>query len=108
MSTAGHEVNTYLAERNLQRTRRIWMLDRHADVVNSTTRESLGSWIRGRLKNGVEARKSSAERELSKIKASINELREQWSHQREAQLSVKNRAPLVLFYPSMLALTLST
>ena len=75
----------------LQRSRRIWMLDRHADVVNAATRRSLGSWIRGRLKNGVEARKSSADQELAKINISVSELRVQWKHQRDAQLSVKNR-----------------
>ena len=51
------------------------MLDRHADVVNAATRQSLGSWIRGRLKNGVEARGSSADQELAKIDISVSELR---------------------------------
>ena len=67
------------------------MLDRHADVVNVAARENLGSWIRSRLKNGVESRALAAEEDLSRVKIPVDELREQWSQQRTAQLSVKNR-----------------
>ena len=74
-----------------QRSRRIWLLDRHADVVNAGARDNLGGWIRGRLKNGVEARSCVADKELAKINIMTTELREQWSQQRVAQLSVKNR-----------------
>ena len=56
------------------------------------TRENLGGWIRGRLKNGVEARTRAADEQLSKVDVTTCELREQWLHQRTAQLSVKNRA----------------
>ena len=74
-----------------KRTRRIWMLDRHTDVINAATRQNLGGWIRGRLKHGVEAREKSANEDLSTCKHSVLFLREQWSQQRAAQLSVKNR-----------------
>ena len=67
------------------------MLDRHADVVNASSRENLGAWIRGRLKHGVEARERSSTQELLKVGISVNELRTQWSEQRKAQLSVRNR-----------------
>ena len=75
-----------------QRSRRIWLLDRHADVVNAATRDNLGGWIRGRLKNGVEARTCAADKELAEINIPTSELREQWEQQRAAQLSVKHRA----------------
>lgn len=74
-----------------QRSRRIWILDRHADAVNRTTREDLGIWIRNRLKNGVEARTLTAQRELAKINISKDELRKQWEAQKAAQLSVRKR-----------------
>ena len=58
------------------------MLDRHADVVNASVREGLGGWIRGRLKNGVEARTRAANKDLSTIQVPVAELREQWACQR--------------------------
>ncbi|KAI1784417.1 hypothetical protein LXA43DRAFT_1066776 [Ganoderma leucocontextum] len=58
--------------RSSGRMRRIWMLDRHADVVNTSTRENLGVWIRGRLKHSVEVRERTAAEELSKIDISID------------------------------------
>ena len=81
-----------LSDRSWQRSRRIWLLDRHADVVNAATRDNLGWWIRARLKNGVEARTCAADKELAEINIPTSELREQWSQQRAAQLSVKHRA----------------
>ena len=75
----------------LQRTRRIWILDRHADVLNAAARENLGAWIRGRLKHGVEVRERVAGEELLKVGISVSELRQQWTEQRTAQLSVRNR-----------------
>ncbi|KAI0694788.1 hypothetical protein C8Q76DRAFT_634071 [Earliella scabrosa] len=75
------------------RSRRIWYLDRHADSVNLNAREDLGSWLRSRLKNGVEARTAKAEQELLEIRIPTSELRHQWQLQRSAQLSVKNHAP---------------
>ena len=81
-----------LSDLSRQRSRRIWLLDRHADVVNAATRDSLGGWIRGRLKNGVEAKICAADKELTEINIPTSELREQWEQQRAAQLSVKTRA----------------
>ncbi|KAI0703077.1 hypothetical protein C8Q76DRAFT_801927 [Earliella scabrosa] len=75
------------------RSRRIWYLDRHADSVNAVAREELGSWHRTRLKTGVEMRGVKADRELAEIGIPVPELREQWTLQREAQLSVRNHAP---------------
>ena len=82
-----------------QRARRIWIIDRHVSVVNASTRQKLGGWIRSRLRNGVEARQRAAIQELSNVKASIGELREQWALQRAAQLSVKNREWTVKYHP---------
>ncbi|KAI0373090.1 hypothetical protein BV20DRAFT_963601 [Pilatotrama ljubarskyi] len=75
------------------RSRRLWLLDRHAEFVNETSREELGSWICSRLKNGVEARTAAAEQDILQCGASIQELREQWKLQRAAQLSVRQHAP---------------
>ena len=74
-----------------QRSRRIWMIDRHTDVLNVTARENLGGWIRGRLKNGVEARDLAADEDLAATQVPLNQLRDQWSEQQTAQLSVRNR-----------------
>ncbi|KAI1788529.1 hypothetical protein LXA43DRAFT_894498 [Ganoderma leucocontextum] len=94
--------------RSSARARRIWMLDRHADVVNESARENLGAWIRGRLKHGVDARTVAAEDDLSKIAIAVSELREQWLQQRAAQLSVKNHAPAKLKRELDAVLTLQT
>ena len=72
------------------------MLDRHADVVNASVREGLGGWIRGRLKNGIQARTQAANKDLSDIQIPVAELREQWAHQRKAQLSIRARECLQL------------
>ncbi|KAI0710611.1 hypothetical protein C8Q76DRAFT_624385 [Earliella scabrosa] len=75
------------------RSRRIWYLDRHADAVNATAREDLGNWHRSRLKNGVEARSATANKELEELGIALPELRQQWQLQRAAQLSLRNHAP---------------
>lgn len=67
------------------------MLDRHADVVNASARVGLGRWIRGRLKNGVQLRDQAASKDLATIQIPVAELRDQWAHQRTAQLSVRAR-----------------
>lgn len=67
------------------------MLDRHADVVNGEVRENLGGWLQRRLKHGVEARGLAADEELSKIEIPIHALCKQWTQQRAAQLSIRNR-----------------
>ncbi|KAI0669310.1 hypothetical protein C8Q78DRAFT_1095812 [Trametes maxima] len=79
--------------RSSARSRRIWLLDRHADAINRPAREELGNWIRGRLKKGVEARNVAAHKDLAETKTSLDELRKQWEEQRAAQLSVKRHAP---------------
>lgn len=86
-------VPTICFDRNAQRSRRIWMLDRHADAMNRDIREDLGIWIRSRLKNGVEARTLAATKELADIKITKGELRRQWEAQKTAQLSVRKREP---------------
>ncbi|KAI9062699.1 hypothetical protein FKP32DRAFT_1573466 [Trametes sanguinea] len=75
------------------RSRRIWLLDRHAKFINERTREDLGSWIRSRLKNGVEARDAVAEATLKECGVRVDVLRTQWSLQQSAQLSATRHAP---------------
>ncbi|KAI0628590.1 hypothetical protein C8Q77DRAFT_1067705 [Trametes polyzona] len=79
--------------RSSARKRRIWLLDRHADAMNRAVREDLGIWIRGRLKNGVEARTLAATQELASLDIGKDELRKQWEAQRTAQLSLRKHAP---------------
>lgn len=75
----------------MQRSRRIWLLDRHAEAINISARKELGNWIRGRLRHGVEGKTSAANKELGELGISVGELRIQWEAQRKAQLSLRQR-----------------
>ncbi|KAI0676695.1 hypothetical protein C8Q78DRAFT_960079 [Trametes maxima] len=79
--------------RSSARSRRIWLLDRHADAINRPAREELGNWIRGKLKKGVDARSAAARKDLAETGLGLEELRQQWESQRLAQLSVRKHAP---------------
>ncbi|KAI1782383.1 hypothetical protein LXA43DRAFT_1068847 [Ganoderma leucocontextum] len=76
-------------------TERVWSKFRKLIGVTWSS-ANLSTWIRGRLKNGVEARGLAADEYLSETTVSVKELRAQWSQQREAQLSIKNHAPAKL------------
>ncbi len=75
----------------MQRSRRIWLLDRHAEAINISARNELGNWIRGRLRHGVEGKTLAANEELSELGITVSELRIQWEAQRKAQLSLRQR-----------------
>ncbi|EJF60371.1 hypothetical protein DICSQDRAFT_147842 [Dichomitus squalens LYAD-421 SS1] len=80
-------------------TERIWSKFRkligvtRSSARNRPVRENLSGWIRSRLKNGIDARAKAAEKDLCKIQVPVTELREQWSQQQVAQLSVRAHAP---------------
>ncbi|OBZ78542.1 hypothetical protein A0H81_00401 [Grifola frondosa] len=82
--------NHYLigVTRTSARSRRIWILDRHAKVVNQELRSDLGIWIRKRLKTSIKANEI-----LSTCGISVDVLQQEWASQRAAQLSVRAHAP---------------
>ena len=55
------------------------MIDWHMDVLNVTTRENLGGWIQGRLKNGVEVWDLAVDKDLVATQVPLNQLQDQWS-----------------------------
>ncbi|KAI9066824.1 hypothetical protein FKP32DRAFT_1621557, partial [Trametes sanguinea] len=75
------------------RSRRIWLLDRHAKFVNEASRADLGFWIRNKLKHGVNAREAAAKTQLEQCGITVQELRHQWDLQQADQLSEKRHAP---------------
>ncbi len=75
----------------MQRSRRIWLLDRHTEAIKISARNELGNWIRGQLRHGVEAKTLAANTELSELGIGVSELRIQWEAQRKAQLSLRQR-----------------
>ncbi|OJT12711.1 hypothetical protein TRAPUB_10739 [Trametes pubescens] len=79
--------------RSSARSRRIWLLDRHAEAINIGARNELGNWIRSRLRHGVEGKTLAANTELGELGVSVGELRIQWEAQRKAQLSLRQHAP---------------
>ncbi|GLB38031.1 hypothetical protein LshimejAT787_0410820 [Lyophyllum shimeji] len=81
--------------RSSSRQKRLWMLDRQAGAIGQDLQENLGDWIRCRLK-AVGHRDSEAQTVLAKCSLSLDELREQWRLQREAQLSIRAHHPVKL------------
>ena len=51
----------------------------------------LGDWLRRRLKKGVGEQGSAAQEVLSHCGVTVVELQEQWTNQRETQLSIRAR-----------------
>lgn len=76
---------------HLQRARRIWLTDRQLSFIALDLRDDLGSWIKRRMKRGVEEQGRRANQVLSTITASKDELRGQWDLQKAAQMSVRAR-----------------
>ena len=74
-----------------QRKKRIWQIDQQAAYIARSLKSDLGSWIRRRLKNGVESRTSEAAEALGNIRHTTAELREQWLLQKKDQLSIRSR-----------------
>lgn len=74
---------------SFQRSKRIWLIDRLAAFINTELRDDLGNWIRRRMKKGVSGQGKEAERVLVDCGISLDELREQWTLQKTAQLSLR-------------------
>ena len=88
----------------LQRSRRIWLLDRQAYALNLEMRDGLGAWIQRRLRKGISKQGEIAAAELVACRVPVAELRRQWELQQEAQLSVRARKSSI--FPSVLVILL--
>jgi hypothetical protein len=49
----------------------------------------LGDWIKRRLKRGIKDQGSAAQDVLDQCEMPVDELRSQWSHQQQSQLSIR-------------------
>ncbi|EMD32924.1 hypothetical protein CERSUDRAFT_57603, partial [Gelatoporia subvermispora B] len=78
------------------RTRRIWLIDRQVRVIAEEMRNNLGLFLVHKLTHGVSEQRAKARAILNSIAVSEAELREQWSMQQAAQLSVRAHAPVRL------------
>ena len=74
----------------LQRSRRLWIIDRLAGAIGRAAREGLGSTIQRHVQNAAK-QSTTASKELSKITVTEDELLHEWELQREDQLSVRSR-----------------
>jgi hypothetical protein len=54
-------------------------------------RADLGDWIKRRLKRGIKDQGSAAQDVLDQCEMPVDELRSQWSHQQQSQLSIRAR-----------------
>ncbi|KAF9037521.1 hypothetical protein BJ165DRAFT_1314737, partial [Panaeolus papilionaceus] len=72
--------------RSSSRARRLFITDRFIDFIAHDARQRLGYWLRRRLQN-VEYRRTKATDKLNAIDKDQSELRSQWEHQRQTQLS---------------------
>jgi len=71
-----------------QRKRRIWLLDWHAATIGHEMHADLEEWIKRWLSHSVEDQGSTARQLVEDSTYSIDRLREQWSLQKESQLSI--------------------
>jgi hypothetical protein len=60
-------------------------------------RFELGAWMKSKLHNHVEVKEAEAEKVLTKVRIPLEELREYWKQQKEAQMSVRSRMFFSLF-----------
>jgi len=61
-------------------------------------RSDLGDWIRRRLKKGIADQGTDAQNIVDACGIEVPELREQWSHQRSTQLSIRARKFRMLLF----------
>jgi hypothetical protein len=88
----------------MQRSRRIWLIDRQAAFIGAELRDDLGNWIRRRLTKGVNAQSDKARETIRDCGVPISELREQWDLQRDSQLSLRSRKHTIIdrvFYAAL-------
>lgn len=80
-----------------QRSRRLWLIDRHAAAIGQELRDDLGDWIKRRLRQGVTGQGDKAKGVLKECGVGLEELRRQWENQQLSQLSIRARMFLWTF-----------
>ncbi|TFK18317.1 hypothetical protein FA15DRAFT_709976 [Coprinopsis marcescibilis] len=73
--------------------KRYFIIDRKAAVIASEGRDNLGAFIKRRLTKNIPDRENDARKTLEECELTIDELREQWDHQKASQLSLRAYAP---------------
>lgn len=86
---AGSSSLQYITNTNIQRRKRIYILDRRGRSIQRSNFRRLGSWIRRRLTTGVERQGALARTELHKSRVSLTVLQQQWKDQRQSQRSLR-------------------
>ena len=81
----------YMSTKIYQRQRRLWLIDRQATVVGIEMVRDLGSWLKRRLKKGIQEQGETAQKVLDSCGILATDLRSQWTEQRAAQLSIRAR-----------------
>ncbi|PPR04460.1 hypothetical protein CVT26_002237 [Gymnopilus dilepis] len=74
--------------------RRLWMTDRQLTFIAEELRDGLGDWIKNRLERGIKAQGNKAQSLLDECGFTVSRLRDQWNLQKEAQMSLRARAPV--------------
>lgn len=67
------------------------MIDRQASSIAHELRDDLGDWIQRRLQRGVGGQGDKARAVLDECGIPVQELREQWALQLQAQMSLRAR-----------------
>ncbi|KAG1867477.1 hypothetical protein C8R48DRAFT_771969 [Suillus tomentosus] len=80
-------------ERSSSRQRRLWLIDRQATAIGSEMKADLGEWIKRRHKRGVKDQGCMALDVINRCETSVEDLRAQWTDQRQSQLSIRAHAP---------------
>ncbi|KAG1853791.1 hypothetical protein C8R48DRAFT_776949 [Suillus tomentosus] len=80
-------------ERSSLRQRRLWLIDRQATAIGSEMKADLGEWIKHRHKRGVKDQGCMALDVINRCETSVEDLRAQWTDQRQSQLSIRAYAP---------------
>ncbi|EMD39021.1 hypothetical protein CERSUDRAFT_47795 [Gelatoporia subvermispora B] len=79
--------------RTSARSRRIWLIDRQVQAIAEEMLNNLGLFLVHKMNRGVIEQRDKAREILNRVAVTEAELREQWSLQQAAQLSVSAHAP---------------
>lgn len=66
-------------------------------AIGLEMRGDLGDWIKRRMKRGIKDQGTLAQEVLGQCKIPIEELRSEWMHQRQSQLSIHARKSNMAF-----------
>ncbi|KAI0259639.1 hypothetical protein BC834DRAFT_833182, partial [Gloeopeniophorella convolvens] len=79
--------------RSSSRPKRLWLIDRQLNAINTELRCSLGSWVANRLRNGVAKQHEIAENRLQGLTISTSDLRLEWESQKASQSCIRPHVP---------------